>query len=62
MLCVFVKVQTLSTAQPEQIAAISSDIVNNLAAITKPVESTSALPLDLGAVADVLDTVLRYCN
>jgi len=56
------KAQALSTAQPQQIAEISTDIVDNLVIITEPVENASALPLDLGAVVDVLDTVIRYIN
>ena len=62
--CIFdvhlsVKAQALSTAQPQQIAEISPNIVNNLVTITEPEEDTSVLPLDLGAVVDVLDTIIR---
>jgi len=41
---------------------MSADIVDNLVTITEPVGNTSALPLDLGAVVDVLDTVIRCIN
>ena len=57
--CVYIKAQALSTAAPEVVAEMSTNIIDSLVAITEPVNDTSVLPLDLGTVVDILDTVIR---
>ena len=56
---VHMKAQALSTAAPEQVAEVSTDIVDSLVTVTEPVEDTSALPLDLGTTVDILDSIIR---
>jgi len=57
-----IKVQKVSTAQPQEVAKLSANVVNRLATITNPKEGASALPLDLGVTVDVINTVIRYCK
>ena len=54
-----IQAQEVNTAQPQEAAQQSADIVNHLATITTPTEGASVLPLDLGITVDVINTVVR---
>ncbi|XP_065917558.1 fibropellin-1-like [Dysidea avara] len=57
-----IQTQQVNTAQLLEAARLSADIVNHLATITAPTVGASALPLDLGATVDVINTVIGYAR